>query len=92
MWGVILMTLMDVILGKSITLDEAEEELGRPDKAEETDLPLHVGRCAKRWAMSYRASKNNAAQLAQIRAVLIGTLAVLAFYSPPAQKIIALIF
>lgn len=65
------MNIFDALLGRSITMDEAEEELGKPEEAEENDLPLHVQRCAKRWAMSYRASKNNSAQLGQIRIILI---------------------
>jgi hypothetical protein len=65
------MNIFDALLGRSITMDEAEEELGKPEVAEEHDLPLHVQRCAKRWALSYRASKNNSAQLSQIRIILI---------------------
>lgn len=64
------MPLLDVIMGRSGPLDEAEEELGKPVKAEEHDLALHVERCAQRWALSFRASKNNGAQLAQIRLIL----------------------
>lgn len=79
------MSLVDVILGRSPTLDEAEEALGRPLEAEELDLSLHVQRCAQRWAMSYRASKSNSVQLAQIRLILLVVAVVAAAYSPPVQ-------
>lgn len=82
------MSILDVILGKSISLDEAEEELGRPDKAEETDLALHVTRCAKRWALSYRASRNNSAQLAQVRLMLAVITAIAVLYIPAVQNVV----
>lgn len=66
------MGFLDLILGRTkFRLDEAEEELGKPDKAEAHDLPLHVSRCALRWALSYRQSKDNNAQLAQQRVFII---------------------
>ena len=65
------MPLIDILFGRSIPLDEAEEDLGRPDKAEAQDLSLHVSRCAKRWALSYRATQNLSAQLARIQLILI---------------------
>jgi hypothetical protein len=80
------MNIIDILFGRPVELDAAEEELGKPDEAEEYDLPLHVQRCAKRWALSYRASKHNAAQLAQIRYLLIGFMLV-ALFSPYWQKI-----
>lgn len=86
------MSILDVLLGRPISLDEAEEALGRPEKEEATDLSLHVSRCAKRWALSYRASRSNSAQLSQIRffLILVGLLMVLNW--PPAQKLIATFF
>lgn len=81
------MGILDVLLAKPIALDQAEEELGRPDKAEEGNLTLHVERCAKRWALSYRASKQNSAQLNQIRAFLIFAVIIALIYSPPLQHL-----
>lgn len=77
------MSVVDVLLGRSAPLDQAEEELGRPIKAEETDLVLHVTRCAERWKLSYRASKANNAQLGQIRLFLIIVTVIAACNSPP---------
>jgi len=80
------MSIVDVLLGRSAALDDAEEALGKPLEAEEHDLSLHVQRCAQRWAMSYRASKCNSAQLAQIRLFLLIVSIVAAFYLPPVQR------
>jgi hypothetical protein len=80
------MALVDVLLGRSAALDEAEEALGKPLEAEEYDLSLHVQRCAQRWAMSYRASKCNSAQLAQIRLFLLLAAIIAAAYIPPVQR------
>lgn len=65
------MSVLDVLLGRAPELDMAEEDLGKPVEAEATDLALHVERCAQRWAMSYRASKANHAQLSQIKLLLL---------------------
>jgi hypothetical protein len=83
------MNLVDMILGRAPSLEEAEEELGRPDMAEAEDLKLHVGRCAKRWAMSYRASKENSAQLAQLRLIALLVAIVMMITQPPIAKWIA---
>lgn len=86
------MKLLDVLLGTTISLDQAEEELGKPEKEEETDLALHVSRCAKRWALSYRSSRNNCAQLQQIRLILLILAASAIMYWPPAQRLVAFLF
>ena len=80
------MPVIDVLLGRSAALDAAEEALGRPIEAEEHDLSLHVQRCAQRWAMSYRASKCNSAQLAQIRLFLLIGAIIAATYIPPVNR------
>jgi hypothetical protein len=80
------MNILDVILARPISLDEAEEALGRPDPEEEKDLRLHVSRCSKRWAMSYRMSKYNAVLLGQLRLLLILGLILAAIYLPPVQR------
>ena len=82
------MDLLDVLFARPISLDEAEEALGRPEAEEEDDLALHVSRCAKRWAMSYRASKHNSAQIAQLRLLLVIGIAAMVILSPPVQKIL----
>jgi len=65
------MNFLDALLGREPELDQAEEDLGKPVEAEASNLALHVERCALRWAMSYKASKANHAQLAQIRIILL---------------------
>lgn len=80
------MGFLDVILARPVSLDDAEEALGRPEKEEEDNLALHVSRCAKRWAMSYRASKHNSAQLGQIRLLLLIVGIAALFYSPLVQR------
>lgn len=82
------MGLLDVVMGKAVSVDDAEEALGRPDQAEAHDLALHVDRCGKRWALSYRASRNNSAQLAQIRLILALLAGYLILNSPPLQKLL----
>jgi hypothetical protein len=51
-------------------LEEAEEELGKPDPLEEGDLALHVGRCAKRWKFSYIQAKETKRAVDQLRALM----------------------
>lgn len=86
------MNLIDVIVGRASSIDDAEEELGKPDDMEAKDLPLHVYRCGKRWALSYRLSRNNSAQLAQIRVLLAIAGVIGVVDSPPGQKLWALLF
>ncbi|WP_298800079.1 hypothetical protein [uncultured Devosia sp.] len=87
------MTFIDVFLGRPPALDQAEEDLGKPVEAEANDLALHVERCAQRWAMSYRASRQNHAQLAQIRAImLIVAVALLARAFPDIASLMKVIF
>lgn len=83
------MGILDVLLARPVSLDDAEEALGRPEKEEEDNLALHVSRCAKRWAMSYRASKHNSAQLGQIRLLLLIGGIVALILSPPVQQWVA---
>lgn len=65
------MSILDTLLGRPPSLDEAEEELGQPGAEEAVDLPLHVARCGKRWKLSYRLSQTNNAQLTQLRLILL---------------------
>lgn len=83
------MNIVDIILGRAPSLEEAEEELGKPEMAEADNLALHVERCAKRWAMSYRASKENSAQLAQLRMLILLAALVLVITQPPIAKWLA---
>jgi hypothetical protein len=80
------MNILDAILGRTPQLEEIEEELGKPDTAESYDLNLHVERCARRWLFSYRASKSNSAQLAQLRLILLIFAASLFVIQPPIAK------
>jgi hypothetical protein len=80
------MNLVDVFLGRAPSLEEAEEELGKPEMAEATDLKLHTERCAKRWLFSYRASKANSAQLAQLRLILLVMGITMLLTQPPIAK------
>jgi hypothetical protein len=52
-------------------LDEAEEELGRPEALEESDLALHVGRCAKRWKFSYIQARETKRAVDQLRLLVL---------------------
>lgn len=83
------MTLIDVFMGKAPALEAAEEDLGRPEEAEAIDLNLHVERCAKRWLYSYRASKANCAQLAQLRLILLVMAIAEILTQPPVAKFVA---
>lgn len=38
-------------------LEDAEEELGKPDAAEAADLATHVRKCAQRWSVLNRQNK-----------------------------------
>ena len=53
------------------SLEEAEEELGKPDPLEEGELALHVGRCAKRWKFSYIQAKETKRAVDQLRALVL---------------------
>lgn len=81
------MNIIDAFLGRAPSIDEAEEELGRPDTIEMLDLKVHVERCAKRWIMSYRASKHNSTQLTQIRIILLMMILYGVLTSPHWEKI-----
>lgn len=63
--------ILDTFLGRAPALEQAEEDLGKPLEAEAHNLNLHVIRCAQRWQMSYRTSKENSAQLAQLRLIVL---------------------
>lgn len=83
------MNILELIMGREPALDQAEEDLGKPDEAEAHDLPMHVGRCAMRWRMSYRLGKYNGAQLAQIRVLLLIVIVYLVLTSEPAAHFLA---
>jgi hypothetical protein len=55
----------------SASLEEAEEELGKPEPSEESDLRLHVGRCAKRWTFSYIQGRETKRAVDQLRALVL---------------------
>jgi hypothetical protein len=55
----------------SASLEEAEEELGKPDPLEENDLALHVGRCAKRWTFSYLQGRETKRAVDQLRILVL---------------------
>ena len=55
----------------SASLEEAEEELGKPDALEESDLALHVGRCAKRWTFSYIQGRETKRAVDQLRVLVL---------------------
>lgn len=82
------MNWIDVILGREPALDQAEEDLGKPDELEAASLPHHVDRCAKRWSLSYRLSRSNHAQLAQVRLFLAILIIFMAANSPIGAKIV----
>lgn len=84
------MDILDVVLGRVPSLDEAEEELGRPEEAEAHDLPLHVSRCAKRWALSYRLSRGNSNQLSQMRLLVIILIIAVALTNPKVLSLLGL--
>ncbi len=65
------MSLLDVVLGRELSVDNAEETLGKPDDVEAHDLAYHVQRCAARWVMSYRLSRANNYQIAQVRFLVV---------------------
>ena len=58
-------------LSASESLEEAEEELGKPDSLEESDLALHVGRCAKRWRFSYIQARETKRAVDQLRVLVL---------------------
>jgi hypothetical protein len=68
------MNLLDVILGKEPSLNDAEESLGKPDHMEADNLSYHVEKCATRWVLSYRMSRTNNAQIAQVRLFVVALL------------------
>jgi hypothetical protein len=53
------------------SLEDAEEELGKPDPLEESDLALHVGRCAKRWTFSYIQGRETKRAVDQLRVLVL---------------------
>ena len=69
------MNWLDVLLGREQSLNQAEEELGKPDEVEATNLSYHVHRCAARWILSFRMSRSNNSQLMQLRLLVFILLA-----------------
>ena len=53
------------------SLDEAEEDLGKPEPLEESDLRLHVARCAKRWTFSYVQGRETKRAVDQLRVLVL---------------------
>ena len=64
-------------------LEEAEEELGKPDPLEESDLALHVGRCAKRWRFSYIQARDTKRAVDQLRLLLFLVIVLMILNSRP---------
>lgn len=85
------MIILDVLLGREPKLDDAEENLGKPDEQEAKDLKYHVSRCALRWIMSYRMSRSNNVQIAQTRMLLIIAIMVEVLTSAPAMRVWAML-
>ncbi len=84
------MGIWDVLLARPRGLDEAEEALGRPDVREAADLPFHIERCARRWDLSYRASKYNGAQIERLYWLVIVCAALILFKDTSlAQRLLA---
>lgn len=85
------MNFWGVLVGRETTLDDAEENLGKPDEAEADDLRYHVSRCAMRWILSYRMSRSNNTQIAQVRLILILAIALEVTTSKPGWGILVAI-
>ena len=70
-------------LSENGNLDEAEEELGKPDPLEESDLALHVGRCAKRWKFSYLQARDTKRAVDQLRVLVLVVILLMIFNARP---------